>query len=231
MVRRLVAWTYTRLERWDPISKQPMFKSGAVRLERIESPTDGPHIREQQTAAVEKASQKDGPLATSPPPKRERKLELWLGETHETLVHLLLIYDDLLPRLIHDAEVDAGLRILRRIAEDARSALEPHAARLGGHRARGRHRAHALREALFPPDDAHESAYEVLEALQGLGVYLKHIESSVAALGPAAQAMWDGEFAGAVAHVGGCLGRMQAWVGHQVSVRSPQTLLVPVGVE
>lgn len=210
-----------------------MFKSGAVRLERIENPSGTPHIREQQTAAVEKASRKNVPLAPHPEtqPKRERKLELWLGETYETLVQLLHIYDDLLPRLIHDAEVDAGLRILRRIAEDARSKLEPHAARLGGNRTRGRHRAHILREALFPPDDAHESAYEVLEALQGLGVYLSHIESSVTALTPAAQAMWDGEFVGAVGHVKGCLMRMQAWVGHQVGVRSPQTLLVPVPVD
>lgn len=220
-------------ERWDPISKQPMFKSGAVRIERIESSSEGPHVREQHTAAVERATHKDAPLTAhgESQTNRERKLELWLGETYETLVQLLRIYDDLLPRLIHDAEVDAGLRILRRIAEDARSRLEPHAARLGGNRQRGRHRAHVLREALFPPDDAHESAYEVLEALQGLGVYLAHIESSVVALTPAAQAMWDGEFVGAVEHVSGCLARMKAWVGHQVGVRSPQTLLVPVRVE
>ena len=188
-----------------------------------------------RAGAAYRSSRKGHPQGRAPhgesQTNRERKLELWLGETYETLVQLLRIYDDLLPRLIHDAEVDAGLRILRRIAEDARSRLEPHAARLGGNRQRGRHRAHVLREALFPPDDAHESAYEVLEALQGLGVYLAHIESSVVALTPAAQAMWDGEFVGAVEHVSGCLARMKAWVGHQVGVRSPQTLLVPVRVE
>lgn len=220
-------------ERWDPISKQPLFKSGSVRIERIETPSDGPHIREQQSAAVAKATLKDAnsETYTETHEKRTRQLELWLGETYETTAQLLSIYDDLIPHLIHDLEVEAGLRIMVSIASDMRSRLEPVVNRLGENKQRGRHRAHVLREALFPAEDCRESPYEVLETLQGLAVYLAHIESSVGALGPVSQAMWDGDFIEAVGHAKKCLGRMQAWVGQQIKVRSPQTLLVPVKTE
>lgn len=143
-------------------------------------------------------------------------------------MQLLHIYNTLCPHLIHDPEVEAGLGVMVSIATSMCSSLEPLAARIGENKQRGRHRAHVLREALFPPEDSRESAYEVLGTLQGLAVYLAHIESSVGALVPVSQAMWDGEFIDAVQHAKKCLGRMQAWVGQQINVRSPQTLLVPV---
>lgn len=202
-------------------------------IERIENPHAGPQIHEQQSAAVARSSLKDAnsDTYTEKNEKRTRRLELWLGETYETTVQLLSIYSSLLPHLIHDLEVEAGLRIMVSIASDMRARLQPIVDRLGENKQRGRHRAHVLREALFPPEDARESAYEVLETLQGLAVYLAHIESSVGALGPVSQAMWDAEFVDAVGHAKKCLGRMQAWVGQQIKVRSPQTLLVPVKTE
>jgi hypothetical protein len=222
-------------DRWDPISKQPLFKSGAVRLERLPTTTTtGPHIREQHSAAVrhvETTLHKSAASTTTPSDltdNRQRHLELWLGETYETTVQLLSIYSTLIPRLIHDLEVEAGLRILHRIAEEMRSALEPHVQTYGENKQRGHHRAHILREALFPREDEPRSAYEVLETLQGLAVYLAHIRVSVTALMPAAQALWDEGFVAAVGVAQGCLGRMESWVLHQIKVRSPQTLLVPV---
>jgi len=127
--------------------------------------------------------------------------------------------------------------VLHRIAETMRAALEPHVRRYGEDERAGRQRAHILREALFPPPDLKDgdsgkevprSAYDVLEVLQGLAVYLAHVRVSVTALLPAAQAIWDEEFVEAVKAAQGCLGRMEGWVAHQVKVRSPQTLLVPV---
>ncbi|KXX77641.1 Nitrate reductase [Madurella mycetomatis] len=220
------------VDRWDPISKQPLFKSGSVRIEKIPASSDpGPHIPEPQTAAIQKTAAKDAVNTTDTKDltNRERRLELWLGETYETTVQLVEIYEKLIPSLIHDLEVEAGLRVLHQIAEGMRARLEPQVAKYGENQQRGHHRAHILREALFPaPEDPWGGAYEVLEALQGLAVYLAHIQSSVTALLPAAQALWDQEFVAAVENAQGCLRRMRAWVMQQVMVRSPQTLLVPV---
>ncbi|KAK4159956.1 nitrate reductase [Cladorrhinum sp. PSN259] len=219
------------IDKWDPISKQPLFKSGAVRIEKIVDGKEGPHVQEQQTAAVEQAAKKDAAGTTSKEDltQRERQMELWLGETYENMVQLLQIYEKLIPKLIpHDQEVGSGVGTLHKIAEDMRARMEPHVMRLGENKQRGRHRAHILREALFPAENSHGSTYEVLETLQGLSVYLAHIRSSLTALAPVALAMWDEEFSDAVEYAQQCVSRMRAWVKQQIRVRSPQTLLVPV---
>jgi hypothetical protein len=219
-----------------------MFKSGAVRIGKVPDDSNGPHVAEQHTAAIEKASQKPDAAvaaATNGYGKLERQLELWLGETYETAVQLLEIYEGLMPQLVHhDQEVEGGLRVLKRLAEEMRTSLEPHVRRLGENKQRGRHRAHILRETLFPhPAVAGEEsnspsiAYEVLETLQGLVVYLSHIESCLTALQPVAMAMWDSDFSEAVTYAQQRVQRMLAWVRQQVKVRSPQTLLVPISVK
>ncbi|KFA74389.1 hypothetical protein S40288_03982 [Stachybotrys chartarum IBT 40288] len=213
---------------WDPISKQPTFKAGAVRIEKAPE-GDGPHAPEKQSAALERASAKDAVKTTSVTDlkERDRQLELWLGETYEALVQLIAIYTNLVPLQIPDAEIVTGLPRLREIAEDARDKLQAVVEKYGENRQRGRHRAHVLREALFPPDNDPSSPYQVLEALQGLHLYLSHIEGGLIALEPASHAVWDGDFVEAVGSAQKSVRRMQDWTDQQMRVRSPQTLLVP----
>lgn len=146
-----------------------MFKSGAVRIEKCASGGDGdkPEVPEQQSAAMEQASQKDAASTVSQNDltQRQHQMELWLGETYETAVQLLQIYSQLIPKLIRDQEVEAGVRVLRNIAEKMRARLERHVQMLGENKQRGYHRAHVLREALFPPESSPQSTYEVLETL------------------------------------------------------------------
>jgi len=234
---RATAANELTIDRWDPVSKQPMFKSGAVRIEKIPADAAGlPYVREPHTAAINDASRKPD-VATSTTDKDkaqlERQMELWLGETYETTVQLLEIYEKLIPQLIHhDQEVEGGLRMLHKLADEMKACLEPHVQRLGENKQRGRHRAHILRQALFPdPEhdpDSPSIAYEVLETLQGLAVYLSHIQSSLTALEPVALAMWDDPFNHAVKQAQQSVHRMMAWVKQQIKVRSPQTLLVPI---
>jgi len=213
-----------------------MFKSGAVRLERLPLSAGTPHIREQHSSAIAQAETKSAADTTTAADlaNRQRHLELWLCETYETTVQLIAIYSTLIPSLVYDLEVEAGVRVMRRLAEQARAALAPHVQKYGENKQRGDHRAHLLRRTLFPSAQEEEdsplkrSAYEVLETLQGLRIYLAHVRVSLAALIPAAQALWDREFVEAVQTADKCLSRMESWVDHQVKVRSPQTLLVPV---
>ncbi|CAI4210456.1 unnamed protein product [Parascedosporium putredinis] len=201
---------------WDPISKQPTFKAGAIRIEKIRTAageeSTGPHVREQHSTAVARVSSRNDAAATTSRQdltNRARCLELWLGETYEAVVQLGEIYGDLVPKLIHDPEVEGGLRVLRRLAEDMRRRLATQVDKYGENQQRGRHRAHILRESLFPSADEPSTPFEVLETLQGL------------------HALWDGEFESAVGFARQTLDRMQSWTQQQMKVRSPQTLLVP----
>jgi hypothetical protein len=60
-------------------------------------------------------------------------------------------------------------------------------------------------------------------------MFLSHLESGFMALVPASWALWDADFIEAVDFNHGEVGRMQAWVKQQISVRNPRTLLVPTG--
>ncbi|WQF87695.1 hypothetical protein CDEST_12709 [Colletotrichum destructivum] len=67
-----------------------------------------------------------------------------------------------------------------------------------------------------------------MEALQGLHIYLSHIEGGLNALIPVSQACWDAEFFEAVKFGQESMHRMQSWADQQIKVRAPQTLLVPM---
>ncbi|PKS10757.1 hypothetical protein jhhlp_002514 [Lomentospora prolificans] len=196
---------------WDPVSKQPTFKAGAIKIEKIRDSArkngsiqngNGPHVKEQQSAALERVSHNDAVATTSHKDltNRERCLELWLGETYEAIVQLQEIYCELMPKIIYDPEIEGGLGVLERLAEDMRHKLEPQVDKYGENKQRGRHRAHVLRESLFPREDVPETPFEVLETLQGLHVYLFHIQGGMVALTPSSQALWDQEFEEAVAN-------------------------------
>lgn len=163
---------------------------------------------------------------------RQRYLELWLGETQETLNKLDEILSELLPRLLSDSDSHFGIRTLRLICGKVRDRLQPQIQKLGEEKKISqRHASQLLHGALFPTigqnSEGHHGPYHVLEALRALQVYISHIEGCLTALTPVSQAMWDSEFFEAVKFATEQLGRMQQWVKHQMQVRAPQTLLVP----
>ncbi|KAH8843864.1 hypothetical protein MCOR02_008636 [Pyricularia oryzae] len=219
---------------WDPISKQPTFKAGAVRIEKIPPDTKGPCIRETQSEAAKNANKRnfadadaDAASMEADLAGRERHLEIWLGECQECIVQLAEIYSQIIPRLVHDSEVQGGLKVLEGLAESTRTEIQAFAAKYGENKQTGRSRAKVLREALFPREDEPRSPHRVLETLQGLNVYLAHIEGTLLALTPASAALWDKDFQGAVAGAKSMVSRMRQWAENQILVRGPQTLLVP----
>jgi hypothetical protein len=153
---------------------------------------------------------------------------MWLGATHESLEMLRNIYSDLIPRLVHDLEIQSGLEVMRRITHDAIERLEPVISRYHESRRYGRKVCERLRRSLFPmEEDVSNDAYEALIALQSLEMFLTYIEGHLTALTPASQALWDTEFVNAVTFAQTSVGRQKAWVTQHIKVKSPQTLLVP----
>ncbi|KAK5218873.1 hypothetical protein LTR47_011629 [Exophiala xenobiotica] len=92
-------------QQWDPISKQPQFKSSAVRVTKID-PSDEDQLQapELQTAAVRTKEEHNTKQARQAGSKRgeeptERFLGYWLGATFASIETLRNIYDDLIPRI------------------------------------------------------------------------------------------------------------------------------------
>ncbi|KAE8420222.1 hypothetical protein BDV36DRAFT_306935 [Aspergillus pseudocaelatus] len=227
------------VDEWDPVSKQPMFKSGAVRIEKCIQKEGGKetHSKEEQTAAIRSIEQKKGQGEMSvantsnsqgSADERIRRLELWLGATHQALEVLNDIYKDLIPCLVHDLEVYSGLEVMRRINLDILRKLNPIISRYHESRQYGRKVATSLKDSLFPNVEEGSDAYEAMVALQALDVFLTYIEGHLTALSPASQALWDVEFVDAVKFAQNGIQRQKAWVTQHIKVKSPQTLLVPV---
>ncbi|RFU79342.1 nitrate reductase [Trichoderma arundinaceum] len=216
---------------WDPISKQPTFKAGAVAVVKSKSPRDqskDPQVGEMQTAAVRKASKKDPTRSSATYDGLSRGLECWLGETCDALSLLYEILEKLLMHFMADAEAHFGIRSLSQICKSIHERLEPQLEKFGQGCTRDRHGAQTLRDTLFSfTNMSQPKPYEVLEALRGVNVYIAFIEGNLGALDPVSQAVWDQEFFEGVSFATTQLSRMQSWVSHQIRVRAPQTLLVP----
>jgi ferredoxin-nitrate reductase len=207
-----------------------MFKSGSVRIEKCKDDSGNVviHAKEQQTPAIHKVEEQkpDAPAVADDSP-RERHLEYHMGATYESINVLIEICDRLLPQLVHDVEINAGVQTLRTMTEGVREQMEPQVKKYGENKDFGKGVSTALRDAVFPKSSKGAGAYESLVALQGLFMYLSHLEIHLTALTPASQALWDGDFTDAVAFAQAQIGRQQTWVNVQIKTRSPQVLLVP----
>jgi hypothetical protein len=217
----------TNAEQWDPVSKQPMFKSGAVRLEKCVQKEE-----ERQTMAVRSVEQTkpDAENSAGDTEKNKRlirRLELWLGATDQALGMLRDIYVDVIPRLVHDMEIQAGLQVMRRITCEILDQVKPIVERYHESQQYGRRMAERLRDSIFPEIGESNDPYDALVALQSLDLFLTYIEGHLTALSPVSQALWDCDFIDAVKFAQQGIQRQKGWVNQHIKVKSPQTLLVP----
>ncbi|USP72798.1 ATPase [Curvularia clavata] len=90
--------------------KQPNFKSSATKISKVPPVPAGEvviHAREKQTSAEERSYQKRHVELDKEVP-RQRQLERWLGEFVAAINRFVDIYTQLVPRLIHENEIQAG---------------------------------------------------------------------------------------------------------------------------
>lgn len=226
-------------ERWDPVSKQPMFKSGAVRIRKVPLSTNGVvkiHAREQHSSTIKKLeearSDLPGPDDTHKnDEKRERMMEYWLGATFTSFNTLQDICDHIVPRVEGaDFEISAGMRVMHRITTSCITSLKPITKKYKIDEKLGHELSTALKDRLFPDeiiDIIGSPSYDVLITLQSFYLFLGHIEAHLFALLPTSQAAWDKEFHQCVEFLSEQLERMKAWTKQQLHTRGPQTLLVP----
>ncbi|KAH8819369.1 putative periplasmic nitrate reductase [Xylogone sp. PMI_703] len=217
-------------EQWDPISKQPMFKSGAVKIEKLTADEVKVHIKHQQTLIEKKVSQSkpDADTIHDASQPRVRHVEYWISATYESTVTLLKICHTLPDRFIKDHEIHSGTRVLCRLAESISDGLKPMVDKYCSSNIESHSKiSHLIQDTILNHSLNSTSPYEILVAMQGFYMYLSHVESHFVALVPASQALWDKDFIEVVSFCTGQITRMIAWVKQQIKVRSPQTLLVP----
>lgn len=222
-------------ERWDPVSKQPMFKSGALSVKKSPSNNGEVTIHEQQSRYVDKVI-KDGARFAGPADvhtgdKLKRMLEYWLGATISSLDLLIEICEHVIPRVQgSDFEIYGGMSIMRNIAQSCVTRLKPAGEHYNVDLKLGHETSENLRHQLFPDnliDITSSPAFDVLLILRGFHLFLAHIEAHLFALQPTVQADWNTDFDAAVAFVSEQIDRMKAWNKQQMQSRGPQTLLVP----
>ncbi|KAK4495423.1 hypothetical protein PRZ48_013754 [Zasmidium cellare] len=216
------------LERWDSVSKQPRFKSGAVRIERCPDAqlANSAVVVKSQQPSYEQQVAKNKPNAADVGNKAAH-LAHWLGTTFQALNVLQDTFSGLLPCLITDHEVQSGVEVLQKITTNALNRLRPFCERYHTKSKYGHDVSKVLREGLFPPRDTQHSSYETLVVLTGLQTYISNIEAHLSALVPVSQALWAADFVAAVQGASEDVARMQKWVKQQLSVRAAQTLIVP----
>lgn len=219
------------------MSKQPAFKSGAVRIEKTvqKEGQEIHHAKEQQTAAIQSVEANKKQTTSIPQPQtdkdsppRVRRLELWLGATYEAMYMLIDFYDHLIPRLIHDFDVQSGLLVMHCIATETCKRFNPIVEEYHESKQYGRSVSQRLLNTIMPKDINKLDPYEALAALQSLQLFLTYIDDHLLALLPASQALWDNDFLDAVLFGRDSIMRQKAWASNHIKTKSPQTLLVPM---
>jgi ferredoxin-nitrate reductase len=212
-----------------------MFKGGAIKITKLPS-TDGEvkiHAKEQQSAAVELATQKPEPLKIGTDKPRRRGLERWLGELDQCCILLLKIFDNIYSKAERSPDIQNGLKVLIRIGKIMCDRIKPMAQKYQDDKDWGERRAHVLADTLFFHDKNNEQmdhSYLVLETLQSLHMFLNYIKGSLRGMRPAAMALWDKELIDCVQASTDDVSRMEEWTLQQMQIKAPQSLVVPVPV-
>ena len=188
------------MDAWDCISKQPVFKSGAVKIE----PASGVKIHVERPKVRQKAIPQRH--------RKERKLEEFIGNLARDLISLKSMYADLRKKL-GNYEIREGMHVCEDLAEKMHRQLQPVLSRY----------EITVTEAptLDPPDS------DVLSMLQYIYTHLSQCEAHIVILTPTAGALWDEEFVEVVTLIENELGRQKSWARNMMNVRAPQNLLVP----
>uniref|UniRef100_A0A093XDL3 Nitrate reductase n=1 Tax=Talaromyces marneffei PM1 TaxID=1077442 RepID=A0A093XDL3_TALMA len=222
------------IEQWDPISKQPSFKSGAVKIEKIDDQEPGTvkiHARQRQSEAIHKVETTPKPTANMEQGDQfKRRLTPWLSSTHDALNTLVEIYDELVPKLVQDLDIQSGLRLMCTITHEIIDHLQPYIEKYHDNQRYSAQISWNLRDSLFSLSRGSDS-FRVITTLQAVDLFVTYIDGYLIALKPASMALWDKGFVDAVDFAQAQLARQQAWVRSHLKTKSPQTLLVPVPVE
>ena len=221
---------------WDSVSKQPMFKGGAVQIRKA----NGVVLPEHQTAAIDSASRKSTTNAAATETTTHRHLIDAVLSVHSGISQLLHLYDRLIVDYNFDQEVRNGLKTLNTLAVSCKDRLAPFFSQYADNgRDERRNQAvvnsqQTFIHSLFPPGRFETGtvsrSYVELRDMQHLYMVLQQLTIEFTSLTPVAAALQDTEMTAAVEFIQHELHRQTEWALNKVKTSSMQTLVVPVPI-
>ena len=239
---------------WDPVSKQPLFKSGAVRVTRVAGTRQGkegteeekgePAAPQLQSAAIQRAQTKSQQTpGSSPHIRRHRHLEDALLTFQLTIERLEAAYEDMAGRHAKDVEMRGGLKVMLRLARKSRETIQPLVQRYADDDAEEtKARREGLRamqgamvDAMVAPlpktgATGVSEAFATLRDCQALVGVCALLQVQLSALQPTGAALQDKEMVEVVSGLEAEVTRQQKWATTMVKAKAAQTLIVAMEV-
>ncbi|GAA5964111.1 hypothetical protein JCM8115_005345 [Rhodotorula mucilaginosa] len=214
---------------WDFVSKQPAFKSGAVRLTRLE-PGVQIHAQSQQYETEQKKSQavRSNGAGNHDRTEHHRYLLDAIGEFEVFSREILDLMSQLAKKYSSAMEISHGLKLHKKLCKENVDKLQPFVEKYKDDERNAKVDVASLRAALFPENRRESGPYQTMMDLQGLATMTAHLLGWLAVLNPALQALHDVDFAEAISHATRSFSMLRAWSEDHNKVAAPQTLIVPV---
>ncbi|KAJ9093048.1 hypothetical protein QFC21_006539 [Naganishia friedmannii] len=224
---RAVAANELTVPSWDFISKQPIFKTAGVKLTKITSGKpevlsgQGPAIASLEKPAYAKAQAEDDYS------NRERHLEDYLGLWDDFSGSTDKILGELVERLRGDAEISAGLMILRDCLRQAVDLMKPVSEKYGSNVQGAERDTEAITSAFFPATRSGKGGFELLMDLHGVFAMFSTMSSFMIALEPVSMAIQDTDFRSQVEPAHKLVTRCMQWCQSHIRVKAVHSLVVP----
>jgi hypothetical protein len=125
-LRRISVFTYCR-SGWDPVSFQPFFKAGAVKLTKVTAETSADNAPiERFSAAIQEAETRGAPEdCPIDMENRARHLEPFLGLWDASAEELVSVFEELQQRMEPIYDMRTGINLMRDMAVDAVQVMKP----------------------------------------------------------------------------------------------------------
>ncbi|BGP32817.1 hypothetical protein JCM10296v2_004601 [Rhodotorula toruloides] len=213
---------------WDFISKQPIFKTGSVRISKVEGGVQI-HAKSGQWKAQEDRAKifKEQKTNDHKIEEHHRHLEDILGEYDLFSKAVLEKMWELSDKHAAEKEISIGLKLHHKLCKENANKLAEFVMKYGEDDSEAKTDVESLSKALFR-EHGGSKTYQRLMDLNGFQVLVSTLLGWLSAINPSAQALHDAEFASAIQEVTASFAMARTWAEDHIKVAAPQTLIVPV---
>ncbi len=206
---------------WDPVSKQPLYKTAAVQLRKAGQPSLGKRVADAASKVVDRAKELTDKVLSGAHESRMHVPD-HLGLLADANAQFIKACDAVAAHHIEETVVRYVLSMLSGYSREAVEALEPFRQKYGRRDSKEPER---LRKEMFGSD--HFGALGLLRDLQNLFVQATEIEVLLTTVMQASKALRDRELLTVCHHLQGQNKRQLAWLDTEIKHRAPHTLTVP----
>ncbi|KAJ3056376.1 hypothetical protein HK097_007213 [Rhizophlyctis rosea] len=205
---------------WDPISKQPYFKFGAVKVAKVEDGDEVPTLSARDSTRATDASD-SGKAVTE---GKHMHIGDYIAISDRTAETLKKAFTELHDKFPTDRELQQGMQSLHHLADEITEMMDPFMDKYDCRNAP----IEALVGPITPLHFTTPVTYGAMVAIHSLMPLIASLEITCKALNVALQSLLDPEFALVMRDVQELVRRMGRWVTGQTTTRSVQALTVPL---